>query len=71
MRKTIYILGTNNFWFSTTEVEYETEEELQLKINAELSEVKQGIKDKQFDTNTEGVELHIVVGEMKFRNIPT
>jgi len=39
----IYILGTNNFWFSTTEIEYNSEEELQLKINAELSEVIQGI----------------------------
>lgn len=69
MKTTIFILGDNNFWYHTAEVTYNTNEELQTKINDALSEVRNGITNGAYETETDASELHVVVGEFMHTNL--
>ena len=67
MKTTIIILGDNNFWYSTNEVEYHSGSELEQYINESLSEVKENIKSNLYETDPNS--LTVVLGEIKYSNL--
>lgn len=70
MKTTIFILGSNNFWYATVEVTYQTEEELERHIVDTISKVRNGLVNGMYENN-DVEELHVVVGSFKHTNLST
>ena len=68
-KTTIFILGDNNFWYHTADVCYEDDKDLQKQINDAISEVRNGIANRSYDTDKDAEELHVITGEFKFSNL--
>jgi hypothetical protein len=68
MKTTIFILGDNNFWYSTIEVEYQNITEIEKHVADAIADVQNRIRQKEYEFN-DATELTVVLGEIKFTNI--